>query len=331
VGLPPGPYHVVVEVGALVETAGTASAAASPGLGNTATLATIEVTPPSTPLPAVRMRVAVRFAQPVAQGPAALLGYSGLDANPYLAGTEVAVRLAYQAAAAAQTGYELVLGLVDASGATVASYRGWPLPDYPLTAWPPGALVTLPAAVQTPADLPAGGYALYAGLAQVGGEAAAPVKLADLDIVRRPTGAARGAPQIMLDPPVQFGSHAQLVGYDLFREGNRLRLVLYWNVLQSLLPQHHIFVHLDTANGATIAQADGPPQTATGVAPTGTWLPGEQLTTATWLDLPATGDDAMLDHAVLRVGLYDPVSATRLPAARAGVPAGDAAALPLSP
>lgn len=333
VGLPPGSYQVVVGVGALVETDETDdTAAAAPGLGNTVTLATIEITSPAVPLPAVRMPVEQRFPKPSAQGPAALLGYSGLEpGRGHLAGTEVAVRLAFQATAAAQVGYELVLTLVDGGGATVASYRGWPLPDYPVTAWPPGALVTVPAAVQTPADLPAGTYALYTGLAPVGGDAAAAVKLTELQIVRRPTLNAAGAPQFVLDPPVQFGSHAQLLGYDLARDGNRLHLALYWNVLQPLLPQHHIFVHLDRADGATLAQADGPPQTATGAAPTGTWLPGEQLTTDVWLDIPPTLDDAALDQAVVRVGLYEPVSETRLPATRTGEPAGDSVDLRLVP
>ena len=37
---------------------------------------------------------------------------------------------------------------------------------------------------------------------------------------------------------------------------------LYWEVLQPLLPPHHIFVHLDTPDGQTVAQQDGPPAAA---------------------------------------------------------------------
>ena len=112
---------------------------------------------------------------------------------------------------------------------------------------------------------------------------------------------------------MQFGSHAQLYGYDLTRQADQYHLVLYWSVLQSLLPSHHIFVHLDAQDGTTLAQADGPPQTATGSAASGSWLPGEQLKTESWLTMPSGMAGVDADQAILRVGLYEPVSGTRLP------------------
>ena len=132
----------------------------------------------------------------------------------------------------------------------------------------------------------------------------------------RPTPAqpAAGAPQL--------GTHARLLGYDLVPGNGQTTVTLYWEVLQPLLPPHHIFVHLDAAtDGQTQAQQDGPPVTASGPAPTGSWQPGEFL--ATQHVLPATpgpGD-------VLRVGLYDPQTQVRLPVTVDGQAAGDSVAL----
>ena len=87
--------------------------------------------------------------------------------------------------------------------------------------------------------------------------------------------------QFTIEPPVQFGTHAQLIGYDLDMDSTdgKLYLTLHWQVNQTLLPPHHIFVHLDNEFGETVAQDDGPPVTANGRAPTGSWLPSEFVST----------------------------------------------------
>jgi hypothetical protein len=128
------------------------------------------------------------------------------------------------------------------------------------------------------------------------------------------------------DPP-QLGTHVRLLGYDLAgQDGGQTSVTLYWEVLQPLLPPHHIFVHLDPTGGdtpgQTLAQQDGPPATAAGPAPTGGWQPGEFLATQHVLAAtPAPGD-------VLRVGLYDPVTQVRLPVTVNGQAAGDSVELP---
>ncbi len=65
-----------------------------------------------------------------------------------------------------------------------------------------------------------------------------------------------------LAEPVRFGTHADLIGYDLDEDGGALALTLHWKVQQPLLPPHHVFVHLDEASGITLAQDDGAPITA---------------------------------------------------------------------
>ena len=90
--------------------------------------------------------------------------------------------------------------------------------------------------------------------------------------------------------------------------------------LQPLLPPLHIFVHADGVDGVILAQQDGPPVTAGGLAPTGSWQPGEFLITEHQIEAPA--------GASIKVGLYDPASLVRLPVTLDGVAAGDSVTLP---
>jgi hypothetical protein len=59
-----------------------------------------------------------------------------------------------------------------------------------------------------------------------------------------------------------------------------------------------------------------------GVAPTGSWQPGEFLITEHELLLPASAP------STLRVGVYDPETGVRLPVNVAGADAGDSVTLP---
>ena len=185
-GLPPGSYDLVVSVGPVIDGS---EPAADPATGGTTQITAVQVVTPTVTLPDVRLPMDVRFAEPAAQGPVRLLGYSGIEPDgAHLAGTEIALRLAYQSVMPTETDHSLSLSLIDEHGNLAASYYGWPLPAYPVPNWRPGALVTVPAAVQTRADLVEGAYSLYAGLgitADDGIDAA--VRLADIQIVRRPT------------------------------------------------------------------------------------------------------------------------------------------------
>jgi hypothetical protein len=179
----------------------------------------------------------------------------------------------------------------------------------------------------TPATLPAGDYLLVAGFVRPENNERSPaVPLGSLPIQRRPaTFVAPTVPQPLANP-VQFGTHARLLGYDQVEEGKTLTLHLYWHVLQTLLPPHDIFVHLDDASGVTLTQADGPPRTASQRAPTGTWLPGEYLVTVHQLRLSQKAT-----ATTLHVGLYQPETGLRLPASINGQPTGDAAEIPFTP
>jgi hypothetical protein len=144
--------------------------------------------------------------------------------------------------------------------------------------------------------------------------------LGTVGVEQRRARLTQPAPAVSLPTPVQFGTHARLYGYAIEAAGEGKSTVrLYWEIMQPLLPPHHIFVHAKGLEGAVAAQQDGPPLSADGPAPTGSWQPGEFLVTLHGIDAPAT--------SAFDVGLYDPVTLTRLPATIEGEAAGDSAAL----
>lgn len=78
------------------------------------------------------------------------------------------------------------------------------------------------------------------------------------------------------------------------------------------------FVHAYDRAGTLLATGDGPPQR--GAFPTQLWEPGDRILSTHAL---TTAEGA----ATIAVGLYDPTSGERLPAARDGVPLADNAAI----
>ena len=340
VGLPPGAYRLALGVGrvgsqALLPLLQADNPAAGTGAsGELATLATVTVTEPDAPLPPLRLPVQWPLSPPPEREGLAFLGYAGYaPEQPPLAGEILPLRLFFQNRAQSLPHRELSLDLLDSEGRWVAGWQGWPLPDYPTERWPPGALVQTPVDFPLPATLVSGRYRLLASLVDPAGGAAGesakdPVTLGWLQIRQRPANFQPPSPQFPLDPPPQFGTHARLLGYDLTREDGALLLVLHWEVLQTLLPSHHVFVHLDGPDGRTLAQDDGVPGGSETPAPTGSWRPGEFIADPHRLSLPPELPE-LPPGAVIRVGLYRPDTGVRLPVTLDGQPAGDAASLPL--
>ncbi|MEZ4580145.1 MAG: hypothetical protein R3A10_00575 [Caldilineaceae bacterium] len=94
---------------------------------------------------------------------------------------------------------------------------------------------------------------------------------------------------------------------------------------QTLLPPHQIFVHL-TLPTARPWPRRRPASTGAGEAPTGSWLPGEYLSTR------HRGPGAGYGHAVLtlRIGLYNSTGNVRLPVTVQGAFQGRCGEIPLS-
>ncbi len=228
--------------------------------------------------------------------------------------------------------YDLAVALVDARGQPVADWQGWPVPNYPSDQWSEGAIVRIPVTVELPVRAEDGPHTLVAALVEQPGDVRGPdVELGAVELYARPASFDPPPMSSPLPEPVQFGTHARLVGYDAAGgtdgDGDFISLQLHWEVLQPLRPQHHIFVHAVDAHGDTLAQQDGAPMTSKGPAPTGSWLPNEYITTQHTITMPAESNDSNGSALQLSVGLYDPRSGVRLPAFANDAPSGDSAIL----
>lgn len=135
------------------------------------------------------------------------------------------------------------------------------------------------------------------------------------------------APQRLTRPVevvnTDFGGQLRLLGYDLKREGDALRVTLYWQALRRPDMEYHTFVHLYGDGGQIAAQSDG----VTGAGyPLADWQAGQALAETHTITLPAGGRTS----SALTVGLYRLDTGERLKASgRLVSAAGDAVLLPI--
>lgn len=321
-GLPPGDY--AVQIGVMPATANAETwPLAFVDLG------TVRITPPAQPVNALRLPIHHPLAAPAPHGDALLLGYAGSDpATPVLAGTDLDLTLFWQQRGLQQPA-AIYASLLDDDGGGVAGYEGWPVQwqqDGAHLPWMPGQLAQTPLALTLPGSLASGDYRLVAGLRLADGTKTSWTLLGRVNVVRRVGHFEATTPQIVLDPPVQFGTHIVLRGYDLAVDpaDKRIGLTLHWQVLQPLLPPHQAFVHVDNASGVQVAQADWSPTDLGTPAPSGSWQPGEFLLDERVISVPATGP------LTLRLGLYDPRTGVRLPVVQGDQGLGDSLSLLVS-
>jgi len=240
----------------------------------------------------------------------------------------------------------IYVSILDRYGAGVGGWAGWTLPSYPIEQWPQSALIQVPVRFQLPAALEAGSYRLVAGLVEPEQGEKTPFTLLDkLMITRRPANFIATVPEQMLKYAVQFGTHVRLHGYDYHRSMENadrtvLKFTLHWEVMETLLPDHHIFLHLNRIHNVgqgkkettlaieteTIVQDDGPPMYDDMALPSGSWLSGEYFQTTHTLYLP-TNLQLEDRELYIYVGLYEPETLTRLPATMEGQSIGDSALL----
>lgn len=123
------------------------------------------------------------------------------------------------------------------------------------------------------------------------------------DLTSRLTEAARLARQQTLAAalPVKFGEAAELIGYAVQRQGNRLALVTYWRAGNRVVAPLQLFVHASGPDGSIVGQEDRLDVPAYG------WRSGDVFAQVNYLDVP-DGD------VTISVGLYNPDSGQRLTA-----------------
>ncbi|MEW5959457.1 MAG: hypothetical protein AB1801_17170, partial [Chloroflexota bacterium] len=207
--------------------------------------------------------------------------------------------------------YAVFLHLDAPNGQTMATIDERHPENIPTRNWPPGLYLRHQLHLPLPDDLPPIRYDVNVGVYN-------PEDNERLAIVADQTSAFRlgwvwvtaSPPQLTApSPPARFGSQITLLQVDPPRATDP-RLTLYWQTAAPIEPNYTIFVHLLDKNDKLLGQLDGAPYD--GLYPLSNWLPGQIITDAR--PLPAI-DPAQL--AAIAIGIYEPATGNRLPAADA--------------
>jgi len=170
-----------------------------------------------------------------------------------------------------------------------------------------------------PPDIPPGKYRLALGGQTIPGEIS-----------------IKGRPRLFSPPPyppirgviggleILFGRGIALRGYEIGREGGKLKLTLLWECRERIPDSYTVFTHLLDEGGRYIAGHDSPPDG--GNAPTTSWLPGEFIVDVHEIPLPS---ELKPGQYFLEIGLYkpSPEGLLRLPTSQGK----DSVLLPFSP
>jgi uncharacterized membrane protein len=251
------------------------------------------------------------------------LGFS-LGQETVQPGEELVLVLFWQARSDVSGDYRCFIQLQGPDG------RLWPLEDapplagaYPTGLWTSGQLFRDPYDLTVPGDAPSGAYRLLVSLYDPDTNACLPVRggesegdsliLGPMDVLGRLRTYQAPAPEVV--QVATFGGIAKLLGYRLeapeeIHPGDELSLTLYWQALGATDTPYTVFVHLLDEEQNFRGQGDGLP--CGGECPTTGWTQGEYLTDEHRIPVNAA-DAPQTCH--IEVGLYDPATGARLPAA----------------
>jgi 4-amino-4-deoxy-L-arabinose transferase-like glycosyltransferase len=251
---------------------------------------------------------------------ARLIRIDAPDADWPRAGDEPAIDLCWEALSPDPRRLLVVVQFVGAENRVVATRRTLPgLGAYPTAAWRPGDRfcdrVHIPILPDTPAPAV---YRVEVVFTDPDARTRLPAYAPDgSPLAATFVDAIKIAPATYAEPAVEnelhvrFDDQIELVGYATdatpARPGGVIGLRLYWRALRRPDADYTVFVHLRDAAGATLTQADGPPQA--GAYPTSFWDAGEAVIDDRAIALPA---DAAPGDYTLVIGLYDLTSGNRL-------------------
>ncbi len=119
---------------------------------------------------------------------------------------------------------------------------------------------------------------------------------------------ATGMPKMSRQLSARLGDSVELLGYDLARAGDSLRLTLYWRAVKEMPISYTVFAHVLDEREQIIAQHDQIP--GAGARQTSGWIAGEIITDEYNMMLNA----APRGNYRVAVGMYDAATGARLPA-----------------
>ncbi len=252
-------------------------------------------------------------------------------------GEVAAVKLCWEPLSETERNYVLFVQILDETNRKIGERNTYPgLGRYPTSQWQPGQpfcdVVEVP--TEATASAPAV-YSVVAGLydpetghnlAMTGANGDA-LGLLTVDQIKL-VGPGASLPVSATKLDVNFADVIALVGYEIgpMDAADQIPVTLYWQARAPTQSDYTVFVHLVSADGQRIAQADSPPQE--GRYPTRFWDPGETVPDRHLLQLPpalAAGDYSIL------VGLYLPETGERLSLTTTGETSFPLPALHLQP
>ncbi len=256
----------------------------------------------------------------------ALLGYD-LHQCSFAPGETVDLTLYWQARQPVDKHYTLSLQMVSAipnQTTKLLNYNTWTGGgDYPTGYWQPAEIIVDSYQVPVPDRVSAGtqGWFLYVILHDLENDTALPFKVGDtvvgkaanLTMVR--VGSSNESKDISrgrLSSPVFFDHVIRLDGLDVQTTEEAWRVSLTWTCLAPMNPDYTVFLHVNSADGDTVANADAPP--LKGGFPTSLWQPGDQIHDVYLIPRPQPRDQAY----TLELGWYDPQTGARLAAVEEG-------------
>lgn len=166
---------------------------------------------------------------------------------------------------------------------------------YPFGQWSPNEIVADRYRLRTPADLTSGSYTLEMVVGR--GE---PIELGTLELYK--------GDRVVDEPPIaqriesKLGDAIELVGYNLDRTADTIKLDLIWRAVQPIDHDYTVFTHALDGAGQPIGGQDNQPMN--GAYPTSWWIPGEYVIDSYTITAASP--------AAIDVGLYDPETGARL-------------------
>lgn len=231
-----------------------------------------------------------------------VLGWNVVPGEALLPGSEIVVRICWQAAEDAPIDRMIGLQLDDTQH---VFHIGEPAANYGFSRWRKGEIVEGVYSVRLPRLLPAGEYRLDLAL---DGEVAATLATFDVQPLARSFEAPEASHVINADFADANGDKIRLLGYDLVQSTDTAwEVIFYWQALAEMDRDYVIFIHArDPEAGASLAQVDEMPRS--GAYPTSLWSAGEVVADAHTLvfNAPAPSTTA------LSVGFYLPESGVHL-------------------
>jgi mannosyltransferase len=232
-----------------------------------------------------------------------LLGWDldRLEAQP---GDRLHLTLAWSVISRPEGDYRLRLFVTDAAARTLDA-GAFPLTNawHPTSIWLPGQAWLGQSTFRLPIQAQSGEARLSVQLLGANGGALGPVAdLTTLEVL--PTSRVFAPPQPQAPRQTNFDDRIALLGADLDPDpvapGGALQVTLYWQALVEMDIPYTVFVHLLGPDGKVVAGDDGQP--LNGERPTTGWVPGEYITDAHDVAIPA---DLPPGSYIVEVGLYD--------------------------